>query len=98
MCSRHRSGATGHQEKPGHRTANGFLALLRDVTAALGQQELALRPNTLGWKTLRVMICMPAARGLKSEIKGDPSGIRTPGFCQVREEMVFLDVSTEGPR
>ena len=34
----------------------------------------------------------------KERNQGGASGVRTPGFCQVREEMVFLDGSTEGPR
>ena len=63
-------------------------------TAALWQQELALRAKTLSWGTLGVTICVPAARGQRrSAIKGDPSAVRTPGFCQVREEMVFLTVA-----
>ena len=70
-----------------------------DVTAALGQQELALVPNTLGSGALWMTIRPPAAHGLGSEIKGDLSGVRTPSFLQVRKEMVFLDGSTEeGPR
>ena len=96
--SRHRSGATGCQGRPRQHTANGFLHLLEEVTAALWQQELALRPKTLGWGTLRVTICVPAARGQRSEIKGDPSGVWTSGFFQVRDEIDFLDASTKGPR
>ena len=34
----------------------------------------------------------------KERNQGGASGVRTPGFCQVRDEMVFLDGSTEGPR
>ena len=94
--SRHRSGATDRQGRLNlrHRTASGFWQLLEEVTAALGEQELALRPKTLSWGTLGVTICVPAARGQRSAInKGDPSTVRTPGFCQVREEMVLLTVA-----
>ena len=87
-------------DQVGHHTANLFLFLLEDVTAALRQQELAQvnLPNTLGFGALWMTIRLPAARGPGSEIKGNSSGVRTPGFFQVREEMVFLDGSTECPR
>ena len=34
----------------------------------------------------------------KERNQGGASGVRTPGFCQVREEMVLVDGSTKGPR
>ena len=34
----------------------------------------------------------------KERNQGGASGVRTPGFCQVRGEMVLVDGSTKGPR
>mgnify|MGYP001397223306 CR=1 FL=1 len=42
-------------------------------------------------------LCARRAR-TKERNQGGASGVRTPGFCQVRGEMVLVDGSTKGPR
>ena len=63
-----------------------------------GSKSCALVSKTLSWGTLGMTIRPPAAHGLRSEIKGDPSGVRTSGFFEVRGQIDFLGASTKGPR